>query len=222
MNKANEMMVLTVLMVAFGFVRLAHSAPIVLSYDSFEDPNILPATSVDEPEPTGWFDSGHPNTAGIIHETHNGGTFFSTPYGEQALKVWQGNQEGAKKNLTAVLEADSSYSISFNATPRDGRQVGDYRAELWVNGVLLDSVEGKVSANDMSESVLHTFDTSGGVIGGAMQLRLVDPASGQVTSAWQDGPYYDNVQLVKDVIPEPASLGLLGLGGLMLFKRRGN
>lgn len=209
---------ITVSLIVVGFCFVGQAAPIQISYDSFESPNILPATSVDSPNPDGWFDTGHPNTSGIIHETSG---LFSTPYGEQALKVWQGNQEGARKNLGTVLEADSDYVISFNVAKRDNRTQGDYRAELWVNGTFVDKVEGIVATNDMSESVLHTFDTSGGLIGGAMELRLVDPASGQLTTAWQDGPYFDNVLLTKQAVPEPSTAILAGLGLMgFIFRRR--
>jgi hypothetical protein len=207
----------------FCVATTAQAAPIVISYDSFESPNILPSTSVDTPNPDGWFDTGHPNTSGIIHVTHGS---FTTPYGEQALKVWQGNQTGARKNLGASLEAGMIYAISFNVSKRDNRTQGDYRAELWAGPttddadlVLLDKVEGIVTTNDMSEVVTHTFDTSGGTVGHVMQLRMIDPTAGELDGNWQHGPLYDNVTVTMAEIPEPASLAS-GLLGLMLIAGR--
>lgn len=207
-----------VLAVAAGLGYVAQAAPIQVSYDSFEDPDIsADADGSTDDNATGWFEVGHPNTSGVIHE--NSGK-FTTPYGSQALRAWQGQQTGAQKTLGENLEADMEYVLSFNVSARDNRSTGDYRAELWAGSTLLDLVEGTVTTNDMSHSVTHTFDTSAGTVGDALLLRLIDPSSGQVTNAWQDGPYFDNVLLTKELVPEPSSLALLGLGGLLIVRRR--
>ncbi len=232
----NLLTIAAVAMATLVLTTTAHAVPIEVFYDSFEDLDISGEASgqLDNPNPTGWFDVGHPNTAGTIH---NNSPYLNTPFGDQALKVWQGNQGGARKNLVDVLEADMEYVISFNVSPRDNRSTGDYRAELWggsshadVDLTLLDSFEGTMTDLNMLDSAMHTFDTSGGNIGDSLQLRLVDPESGQVTGAWQDGPYYDNVLLTKEstlvapAVPEPASIAIWSLLGLCLagygYRRR--
>jgi VCBS repeat-containing protein len=159
--------------------------------ESFESPNISGST---DNNPDGWFDEGHPNTSGIANEDNGQ---FTTPYGEQAAKAWQGNQSGAQKVLGSVENA--TYTVSFNVAKRDNRTQGDYRVELVaVDGgtvSVLASKEGIVTTNDMSHSDTFQFTSSSTHpdLGKELRIRLVDPAAGQVTGAWQDGPYYDNV-----------------------------
>jgi hypothetical protein len=216
-KNVNMLMGVAALAIAVGFAGVAQAAPIEIFYDSFENPSILPNKTLDNPNPPGWFDVGHPNTSGVAHETNGD---FTTPFGDQVLKAWQGQQTGAQKNLGINLEADMEYVLTFNVAKRDNQTNGDYRAELWAGATLLDTVEGLVTTNDMSEAVSHSFDTSAGTLGEPLQLRMIDPSDGQLVNNWRAGPYFDNVRMTMELIPEPASMALLGLGGLMIASRR--
>jgi len=124
---------------------------------------------------------------------------------------------GLSQVLSAMLEADTNYVLSVlvgNPVLYNGGWAGDYRIELLAGGTLLASASGASPMTDERWSKAILTYNSGAApdqLGEALEIRLlaVDFAD------WYEVDF-DNVALV----PEPATLALLGLGALMLKRKR--
>ena len=128
-----------------------------------------------------------------------------------------GYDSGLTQVLSAMLEADTNYVLSVlvgNPVLYNGGWAGDYRIELLAGGTLLASASGASPMTDERWSKAILTYNSGAApdqLGEALEIRLlaVDFAD------WYEVDF-DNVALT----PEPATLALLGLGALMLKRKR--
>ncbi|QDT04437.1 Pentaxin family protein [Rubripirellula lacrimiformis] len=171
----------------------------ILFTDSFETVDISGSNTAD---PAGWISSNHGSY--VEHVDEDSGE-FTTPYGDQAIRVYQGSAIGATTDATglnAPLEPDTLYSLSFNVA-RGGAVVGEYIVQLLAiagdnSETILSSVSGTATETDFSESGSITFTSDGShtaMLGDRIAIRLLhDPAS-----HYTHDVYFDNIQLVKNL-----------------------
>jgi hypothetical protein len=181
-----------------GLSLATHGAMIDLDDASFETPIGDPWVTSDEiPAGYGWTDL---QLYCIIRTSGAGNTHFhSVPDGEQALN-------GAGTQMTDVMvEPLTEYDLSFyvGATLNKNYDPGTVLAELLDGSVTLASGEFDApdTRGDWTQHHL-VFATGTAVAGNNLGIRFSNV----------DGTnFYDYIQLSSVVIPEPASLALLGL-----------
>lgn len=188
----------------FFFVAGSASAvPIVVDNPSFEDPVL-----------------GDNGFVGFAPEwvVVNSGTFnplvpFSytaVPDGDNVAYSAGGN---LSQVLSASLEAGLLYTLEVEVGARgDGTPFPGYAVQLLAGGVVLAEDSSLTPAPGTFETSVVTYLAAGDdpLLGQPLEIRLV--SAGQQAN-------FDNVRL--DAIPEPGTLGLLGLGlGLLAGGRR--
>lgn len=114
---------------------------------------------------------------------------------------------------TITLDPNQEYSISFVASNRSGFpqalgrvQIGDASTVIYTSG-------NNSWSNTAFDTVNDTF-TTGSSFNGAVSIQLYAfTVGGQDTAVSYS-------KIVVEAIPEPTSLALLGLGGLLVARRR--
>jgi hypothetical protein len=188
--------------------------------ESFESPDVTGLTNTD---PTGWTATGHPNYTGLNDEDSG---VLATPYLSQAVKIYGDATLTTTPSILDEVVADPIpgtkmvYTLSFNVAERTDNANYDTRflVDLLAGSTVLATLTGEVTTTDMSEvySLIYSANHNGPYAGETLGIRLRKGSGGN----WQSNPQYDNVILTGVLIPEPASLSLLGLGGLALLRRR--
>jgi hypothetical protein len=111
---------------------------------------------------------------------------------------------GAKLSNFAAVNGANSYSGSINATAGTVLHV-DYTADL-------TALTQTLSFDNGLHSITSTLPS-----GSAYGQITISPGSSTTYSTLA----LDNVHIESTPVPEPASLALLGLGGLLMLRRRG-
>jgi hypothetical protein len=115
-------------------------------------------------------------------------------------------------NLTIGGLAAGGYDITLytHDAKADGNPLGGFTADVFVDGVDVADIEmtnGKVSSSMGQQTVNFTSDGVNDVVIG-LQAQADDVSEGRaILSGFQ-------------VVPEPTSLALVGLGGLLMISRR--
>lgn len=204
------------------------AAPIAVPNFSFEA-QVLGSGGANAGSPTDWVLSGG---GGVYHP--NGSNF--TAVGPLAAPG-DGNQYAYLETATgnpgtvtltsaaslATVVAGTTYTLTAaighrNFDAAGGRRPDDYKIELLVDGA-------PVATNTLSDA--HTNIPSGtwvdlstgftaGASGGSLTIRLSHSSD---DATFRQGAY-DNIRLDGTVVPEPGSLALIGLGGLLIARRR--
>jgi len=202
-------------------------APVVIFGEHFEDPDVPGNAERGDGwsniDPVGWTTTGHPSYTGLADESTTTGYGFSTPDGAQASWIYgNGAMMTTPSILSAALEADTIYTLTWDAAkPSNGSDI-EYIVELLAGTEVLSTKTGWATSSDMSlsDSLTFTADGSDPNLGETLAIRLMKGAGD-----WHYNPLFDNVQLTAapvggDIIPEPATLSLLGLGALLALRRR--
>ncbi len=169
--------------------------------------------------PPGW--SGYNNSAGDgvggWNPDNTGAIFYGyggvAPEGQNV--VWAGDGAGLAQVLNETLTANMTYTLSVEVGNSYYYDWAGYKIQLLAGGTLLAEDDSSVTiATDTFETstVTYVYDaTDSGSLGELLEIRLIsDPGTGEVD--------FDDVQL--DAIPEPATMGLLGMGALYLIRRK--
>jgi hypothetical protein len=136
----------------------------------------------------------------------------------------------ASYETSHAWSSEDTYTLSLNASPQEWNGDKDRFIEpslrvtheessdtvLWESSDMLPKYDnfGQSDWTD-AQTFEYTIDASEFPTG-----TEGEPLSLKIAHSGQRGVYVDNVQLSTGVIPEPASLSLMGLGGLMLLPRR--
>lgn len=108
------------------------------------------------------------------------------------------------------------YEVTFNlaGNPFGGDPVKDLAVEIFSAGLTLETFSFDTTGYDTNNMgwVLHNFTFVAGAVTSSIEFYSLEP------SASPFGPVIDNVSV--SAVPEPASLTLLGLGSLLMLRRR--
>ncbi|MFI4860818.1 MAG: PEP-CTERM sorting domain-containing protein [Phycisphaerales bacterium JB063] len=194
------------------------AAPIALSNAGFEAPDQSPVAvggDLDDWGPNGGF-ADHAGFARPNNGSLGAGFGFYTPSGEAVLQAtgititagniysfssWATGGSNGTGNVGFVLAYDNG-----TGDISDGISAGEYTIFATADGITDDTWQSFAGV-----SAVGTADALGNelLVGWGPNLAA-DP----------DDIWFDQASASVDVVPEPGSLALLGLGGLALIRRR--
>jgi len=205
----------------------ANAAAITVTNHGFEDPVYAPGVSgFNHP---GWTDlnGGNAGTGRTTTAQYPSGIPEGVNY------AWFNQaKDTLGQTLAATLQADTTYTLTVATGWRtDLPGLGytnypGYRIELWAGGTMLgfdaDTTRGGTGTGPAAgtwKDVTVTYTSPSSVTPSqALEIRLL--AGNAVNGGTAIQTNYDNVRLDATPIPEPASLALMGLAGLMMVRRK--
>ena len=212
------MILLTLIACALSASAGATAIPIPIVNAGFEDP-VYTDGNWDSEVPPGW--SGYNNSAGDgvggWNPDNTGAIFYGyggvAPEGQNV--VWAGDGAGLAQVLNETLTTGMTYTLTVEVGNSYYYDWAGYKIQLLAGGTLLAEDDSSVAiAIDTFETstVTYAYDPAdSGLLGEPLEIRLIsDPGTGEVD--------FDDVRLTA--IPEPITLGLLGVGGLALLRRK--
>ena len=200
------------------FATAASGALIGLNNASFENGN----NSGFVTNFTDWSEEGN------VYEQPDGNSNFpDAPDGGSWLLLYEGDGSDAVYQQFGSFEANEQYDLTFTLGERnDGSAPFEgVIFEVRANGGTTSDTLLATSGNILPTFTDHTFtDTitltpDQGVVseGTPLYLRI---QGGDVGGTSRSDEVVDNLSMTESIIPEPASLLLLGLGGVALLGRR--
>ena len=200
--------------VAVLFALSAMAGAITINNPGFEDPVLSDGawtydyigwnTSADE-----WVGTWNPDPDGAIYYGYGG----NAPEGQNVGWAAASDTDalGFGQILAETLTADTTYTLTVEVGNNFYYAWNGYQVQLLAGGNLLAEDDNTLTiASDTFETSTVTYTSGASVTPGqALEIRLLAKVgTGEAN--------FDNVQL----IPEPATMGLLGLGALALIRRK--
>ena len=171
----------------------------------------------------GWTQVGGEG-AGVWHVTDADFTPVIAPEGQNVLyteNAASGVANGVAQVLTKTFAASTDYTLTASVGNSWNYYWSGYSVQLLAGGTVIAEDKDSLWPDYMlwaTSTVPYTYDSAhSGLVGQPLEIRLlnlgidVDGRPGETV-----GVEFDNVVL----IPEPATLALLGLGALMLKRTR--
>jgi len=187
----------------------------------------------------GWVDESQFNSS-IVDNTVDQDIFAALQANENNDAVDRGTGKIWSDSSIATIQAGRQYTLKVDGGGRTALTggAGDLILELWAgdpsgsgseiaSSGVIDTADSNASADADSDpdtldtySLSYTAPDAGAPVGDDLYIRLeANTVSG--TSTLEDPFYQTNVDNVRlSSVPEPASLSLIGLGGLALISAR--
>jgi len=211
---------------SLALVTSAQAATILVGEHSFEGAKALGGWSgggaaagqatVSVPSP--WLETGDQGSGWTSTSQYTAGI----PDGD--IYAYTNGEGNIRQTLSATLQADTIYTLTVGVgyrkdLPGLGFSNKGYGIELWAGTTKLTSTystlqpggTGALPNSDQWIDVVATYTSPASVTEDALEIRLI--GYGIQTN-------YDNVRLNGTLIPEPSAAALLGLGGLLMLRRR--
>ncbi|MBN2162115.1 MAG: hypothetical protein JXR25_15710 [Pontiellaceae bacterium] len=221
-----------VMIAAFGLVTVGsvNASPITVINSSFEDPVLLDNQAVVSGGGVGTINGwnfavqtgGAFQDAGIENPegAYTGSTGSGTPSGADGINVCFLNQEGGGLYAgifqdVGGLQANTTYTFTIAIGQRLDRVNGSVEfglyndvsgvSDIWNTATLLNSNTGVSSVNGEFQDFQVAY-TTGGSVSDNLYIGMRYVGDGTIQAS------FDNARL--DAIPEPATIGLIGICGI--------
>ena len=176
---------------------------------SFESPGGVGFLQADD-----W--SGHASTA--LHSSYGPGAFTGAGL---SFGFNQPDFDDASQTLTDTFAANTTYTFKgYGINPGNDNDI-QFLIGYDTGGGFIQLAQAMYDVNAFSAwtelaGVSYSTGAGGAELGEQIEVRV----SAVSQDGGNDGVWFDNVSLSSVPVPEPNSLALLGLGGLLIVKRR--
>lgn len=165
--------------------------------------------------------SGVSANSSVTTTANNNAGYFTTGFGATGFAPDQNIENEGPWTATFELTLDPGTTGTLTAVVFDyasltnsGAPQGSFRAQnfdVLVNGVAFDDQKTTITKDGTL-----AFSDAAVLNSGLNQITVT--AAGIVTTGWNMG--IDNLAFYGEVVPEPSSIAILGLGGLLIARRR--
>ena len=132
-------------------------------------------------------------------------------------------QPDATQTLVDTFAADTTYTFKSYSTSSGTNNDIQFLIGYDSGGGFIQLAEATYDLNafttswELLDGVTYSTGSVGSELGEQIIVRIsgVNTGSGNSSAVW-----FDNVSLTSVPVPEPGSLALLGLGGLLVFRRQ--